>query len=271
VRTVISFAVICLVAFPGYTYAQHAALGGSLESGNSCSVCHTSHPERSTTRSLIQDRDLSDRAAWLRHQATGVSAVSLSCLRCHADASVRQRQPEFARRAVLAPERAFLGFDLGDDHMLGTFDPLIDDYSHRIRGQADPRTEQRRPTILGDTTIVIECTTCHDPHDRVSAIPNVARQHMVCGTCHDLATYLTRHHSGQACSDCHAVHGSAQAGLLMGRGPEETCGRCHGGLGVQSDDGRLGMMAAARGPQIPLSDDHQLGSNCIDCHGAHRR
>jgi predicted CXXCH cytochrome family protein len=264
VRKVVLVTLIWLFAFPRYARAQHAALGASLETGDGCAVCHTTHPGRATTRSLIQDRDLSNRAAWLRHQATGVTAVSLSCLRCHADAGVRQRQPEFARRAARAPERAFLGFDLGDDHLLGAFDPLIGAYS---RGTRDPAG----PTILGDTTIVIECTTCHDPHDRVSAIPDPVRQHMVCGTCHDLATYLTRHHSGQACSDCHAVHGSTQAGLLMGRGPEETCGRCHGGLGVQSDDGRLGMMAAARGPRIPLSDDHQLGANCINCHGAHRR
>jgi hypothetical protein len=125
VRKVVLVTLIWLFAFPRYARAQHAALGASLEAGDGCAVCHTTHPGRATTRSLIQDRDLSNRAAWLRHQATGVTAVSLSCLRCHADAAVRQRQPEFARRAARAPERAFLGFDLGDDHLLGAFDPLI--------------------------------------------------------------------------------------------------------------------------------------------------
>jgi predicted CXXCH cytochrome family protein len=185
-------------------------------------VCHTLHPDRKSTYALILDRDMSQGAAWLRHQATGVTAVSLSCLRCHTSASVRQQQPEFARQAALAPERTLLGFDLGDDHFLGTFDPLMGPHLRGARDPADPRASRGGATILGDTTIVIECTTCHDPHDRVSATPDAAKQRMVCGTCHDLGAYLTRHHSGRACSDCHAVHGSTQAALLVGRGPEET-------------------------------------------------
>jgi predicted CXXCH cytochrome family protein len=273
VRTLTPVTLVWLLAFPGYAHAQHANIrpGGSLETGGGCSVCHTLHPDRKSTYALILDRDMSQGAAWLRHQATGVTAVSLSCLRCHTSASVRQQQPEFARQAALAPERTLLGFDLGDDHFLGTFDPLMGPHLRGARDPADPRASRGGATILGDTTIVIECTTCHDPHDRVSATPDAAKQRMVCGTCHDLGAYLTRHHSGRACSDCHAVHGSTQAALLVGRGPEETCGRCHGGLGVPPSEGRPGFRAAPSGPRLPLSGDHQLGADCVSCHAMHAR
>jgi predicted CXXCH cytochrome family protein len=273
VRALVPVTLVWLFMCPSHLRAQHANIqpGGSLEAGSGCAVCHTLHPDRKSTYALILDRDLSQGAAWLRHQATGVTAVSLSCLRCHTSASVRQQQPEFARQAALAPERALLGFDLGDDHFLGTFDPLMGPYSHGTRDPADPRASRAGAAILGDTTVVIECTTCHDPHDRVSTTPDAGKQRMVCGTCHDLSTYLTRHHSGQACSDCHAVHGSTQVGLLIGRGPEETCGRCHGGLGVPPSNGRPGFLSAPSGPRIPLSGDHQLGSDCTRCHGVHER
>ncbi|UCF40336.1 MAG: hypothetical protein JSW43_11465, partial [Gemmatimonadota bacterium] len=64
---------------------------------------------------------------------------------------------------------------------------------------------------------------------------------------------------------------SLQTGLLVGRGPEETCGRCHGGLSVRPADVRSGLMAAAGGPRMPLSDDHQLSADCLRCHGTHER
>lgn len=251
--------------------AQHTniSLGGA--SANGCAVCHTSHPGRTSTHTLILDRNLSGGGAWLRHQAVGVTASSLSCLRCHTDASVRQQQPEFTRHAAVAPERTFLGFDLGDDHVMGVYDPLMGAYSHGARDPSDPRGAEGAPAILGDTAIVIECTTCHDPHDRVSATPDAGRQRLVCGSCHDLSTYVPRHHAGQACSDCHAVHGSLQAGLLVGRGPEETCGRCHGGLSVGPTDVRGGFLAAATGPRMPLSGDHEMSADCTRCHQAHER
>lgn len=271
-RALVAVALVGQLVLPRPSQAQHARVSPaqSPESPGACGVCHTTHPDGPSAFALILDRQISDRAAWLRHQARGVSQVSLSCLRCHTSSDVRRQQPEFSRRASLASERSFLGFDLGDDHLLGGFDPLLRRSPHAGMGPTDPQGARGSMPILGDTALVIECTTCHDPHDRVSAIPDAAKQRMVCGTCHDLSTYLTRHHSARACSDCHALHGSGQGALLAGRGPEETCGGCHGGLGTLPGENRTGGVAT-RGPPLPLSSGHHLGADCVSCHRVHER
>jgi predicted CXXCH cytochrome family protein len=233
----------------------------------SCRLCHSTHEGAPGSAGLVTGEDRGQER-WLQMYAPGAGAVTLSCLRCHLTEAERVRQPEFSYMAPLTDQSTFIGTDLGNDHPLGSLDrlslvPRVD--------LSDPR--QMRPTDLSLAArhTVIECTTCHDPHDRVSGKPDALKQREVCGACHDPATYQYESHSDQACSECHSMHGAARQTLLADQDASRLCGRCHlaGSSMRASEDAGSGSVRPA---PIPTSGEgHELGGDCLACHGGHQR
>jgi predicted CXXCH cytochrome family protein len=178
------------------------------------------------------------------------------------------RQGEFAQAAPTSAGPTFLGMELGDDHPLGSLERFS--ASPRL-DLSDPRRMRPLDLTLSGRRGVIECTTCHDPHDRVSTKPDAIEQRQICSVCHDPATYEYEGHTEQACSDCHALHGGAIGVLLAEQDPSRLCGRCHLSLAPPStlEEARRNP---ARTPPAPMpGDEHVPGADCLGCHTAHKR
>lgn len=236
--------------------------------GSGCQLCHGSHEVGGPGGHNLKSGDLGPgRADWVTAQAPGIGFRSLSCLRCHTTPSVRQRQREFAGlTAGRTRDAGYLGFDLTDDHVLGRIDP--DALERRLQVWRDPRGYPRKPEMIVGGEALIECTTCHDPHDRVSSIPRPNQERTICTRCHETATYVFSSHSDQACSDCHRLHGSVQAALLAETDVAAVCWRCHG-LGVTWSRPDSGLRSLLQLRATPLAF-HGREGECRDCHLIHR-
>ena len=105
----------------------------------------------------------------------------------------------------------------------------------------------------------VPCAGCHQVHTPVDRVRSAATQSEVCGTCHtrERAASLTSsahplRDGRMACSDCHAVHGSAGDALLAQPAVNDTCFTCH---------------ADKRGPF--LWEHAPAAEDCTLCHAPH--
>ncbi len=108
-------------------------------------------------------------------------------------------------------------------------------------------------------TADVPCASCHTVHVEHDPVLTKATEPQVCASCH------TRQHAesqlpsahpvryGQmACSECHAVHGTADSALLRRGSVNETCYTCH---------------AEKRGPF--LWEHAPVAEDCTQCHRPH--
>ena len=245
----LALALAALVAVARPALAQHAADPVVAQPG--CDVCHGSHGTTSSSLNLKLD----DVQVW---GAENLGETSRSCLRCHASAAVRARQPELAGRASGAGGARLLGSDLSKQHLVGRRSPLGPSYGPRTGAPGAMRV---------DAATGVECAACHDPHDRTSAIPQPQAEARVCGECHVVVTARAGHEA-LICSDCHMMHPPvASPRLMRGAGADAACRNCHlasGGPGADAPSPRRPLTPAHRGDaQLPAG-------RCTDCHGAHR-
>ena len=248
--------------------AQHGPQVIKSSAGfESCRLCHSTHEGAPASAGLVTGEDRGQQR-WLQMHAPGAGSVSLSCLRCHLTEGERLRQPEFAYSAPVATSRSFVGADLGNDHPMGDLDRLS--INARV-DLSDPRQMRPRDLTLAGHRAVIECTTCHDPHDRTSTAPDAIKQREICGACHDPATYQYQGHREQACSDCHSMHGGVRLTLLADQDPSRLCGKCHlPGSSAGPPEGAAGGSASL--PPVPSAGEgHEPGGDCLSCHGTHGR
>ena len=105
----------------------------------------------------------------------------------------------------------------------------------------------------------VSCAACHTVHATSDPVRSSATQTAVCATCHagqrasSLGAFAHPLRDGRmACTDCHAVHGSAADALLTGPTVNDTCFTCH---------------ADKRGPF--LWEHAPAAEDCTLCHAAH--
>jgi predicted CXXCH cytochrome family protein len=273
-RWLIRTALILLLSGPGPLGGQHPdqlVQGLALEN-TGCGFCHGSHPEDRLGISAGGSYAL--RTGFLPQLwgqdspgATDPSPVSRSCLRCHVSQNVRARQPEFVGgAAVSVAEGIYLQTDLSDDHPLGRV-------TDRSRGLVDTSVRDPRITrspILGNRLDpfddhTLECTTCHDPHDRFGGVPDNEAQRRLCGGCHEWTLHRGPGHRSLACTDCHGMHGGSELALLAKRDPDLVCNTCHGGIPVSLEKWRGENISL----QAPRGHFQPPAGRCITCHPVH--
>jgi predicted CXXCH cytochrome family protein len=265
----LGLALVAAVAYAPAAHAQHAEVAAAVSApeASGCGLCHTSHNAGARRFGLRLD-GTSTFEATLAPGSEGPGVVSRSCLRCHSTPDVRALQPGFKGRAV--PEAAggkYLSLDLSDDHPVGrvtrsdwlkTPDPAA---------LAQPRARRNPNPIsgLGPEAVAVECTTCHDPHDRTSAAPGREEQARLCGSCHDAIRYALRQHTAVACTDCHRLHGGEQLNLLAEPTADLLCRSCHDpALAAVARREKLAAL-----PTAPRGHSQPPDGSCLDCHTVH--
>jgi len=260
--------VLALVLLPVRLPAQHAP----QLADRACDLCHASH-EATTGPFNLKAEPLQVWGA----AGGDLGVASRSCMRCHAQAGMRARQPELSAVAMAGQDRGtYLGYDLGDDHPVGTTVLAFgrDAGPRTVRGIGNVRESAlaRRLTPAGRREVEergIECSRCHDPHDPRGPLPSLEREAALCATCHDMAGAAPRQHAGLACSACHRLHGGEPGTLLRVQGGDVACAACHDRGAVPSSTMR------SRVP-IQLAPGHRPGDpraragRCTDCHTVHQ-
>ena len=256
-------ALVCLPAIADAQHATGSAVTGAQYDG--CTLCHGSHPIQSDGYAL-RSGDLGGIAT-----APGLGTASRSCLRCHSTASERVRQPEFSSAPVASVGGKFLQFDLSNDHPLGRVGSasILDEGS----GLEDPVRGLGGSVVLSGgfyDFAQIECTLCHDPHEEYSIIPGPEEQKVLCGSCHDPATYAFESHTSLACGNCHSLHGGYTGDLLAEPTSTVLCQSCHETGGVSSFFSvRSGTSAAVALPPAPRGHARPPDGECTSCHRLH--
>jgi len=78
---------------------------------------------------------------------------------------------------------------------------------------------------------IIQCTSCHDPHERQNRMALGGFNHERCGRCHTDkgGPYVFEHGSlrVEGCSACHTPHGSPNRHMLIFQAVAELCYSCH--------------------------------------------
>jgi predicted CXXCH cytochrome family protein len=265
--------VILALAAAGPLSAQHAEGDPTIQAGEAqgCVLCHGGHTGGAGYGLRV------DGVPGTDVQAPGLGNTSRSCLRCHSTATQRDRQPEFRGRFSDRGTERFLGLDLGDDHPLGRIEQGGATASLNAWG-ANPQAysfDVTAPGYAGGPDAV-ECTLCHDPHDRAGALPDLLEQREICSACHDPTLFLDLAHPDLACTDCHRLHGGRPGDLLASEpDSRQTCLLCHDPSGDQGWDQSFDQRPAeldpsARGMGAPRAHLPPKGGDCVDCHHQHR-
>lgn len=234
-------------------------LPGSPEH-DTCNMCHGAHTDGSAPYTLRTGEPLG--WTYSASSGTGPGPLSQSCLRCHSTPDGRARQRDVAASApVLAPQARYLGSDLGDDHPLGRISSDWGRPGGASNSGAPDRWNaelfDRNGPLGGPVAESLECTTCHDPHDRAGGTAEPERERALCGGCHDPLRYDLSGHTSAACSDCHRLHSGHQPSLLAEPSADVLCLSCHDPGGSRT------RAAAPRGHIEPQS------KSCISCHSVH--
>lgn len=239
-----------LVVWPTLATAQHA----EAILTEACAACHDSHGTASPGAYNLKAGDV---PVWGLAGGGPLEPRSTTCLRCHASEDVRRSQSD----VMLGPGSGrYVGLDLAGQHPLGPLD--------RILGRdALPGDATRRPLFSrfsGREWESVECTSCHDPHQR-GAAPLSGMVTSTCLGCHASTPYRLTH-AELDCQACHDVHTTdPNRRLLAGPGADSQCRECHvgGGLASGADAGGL------RAPEAHPSEPQTAGAPCLGCHGVH--
>jgi predicted CXXCH cytochrome family protein len=168
------------LVFSTPAFGQVAALAGTphdfrfptspgLAPGNACTTCHL------TVVATLDPPTRSDGSVppAPTRQPAGPGPTSLICLSCH-DGTMR----DVGVRSTLS-----LGTDLSDDHPVGRWYDLQP--SRGLRPVSIPLDAGLR-LIAEDSGYLVECVTCHDPHDnrRGNFLRMTNEGSVLCLTCH---------------------------------------------------------------------------------------
>ena len=257
---VAGLAMLVALCVPTCLEAQHPTGAAMLAPEyEGCNLCHGPHSGQRNGGSIAG--------------APGLGAASRSCLRCHWTASERMRQPEFSA-VPTAVHGKYLQYDLTDDHPLGQVSrqSILEDTSPLV----DPTRSLRATVLVGpgvnDNDLgQIECILCHDPHDRHSVIPRTEELGILCGTCHDPASYAFAGHTSLACGNCHSLHGGHDGRLLAERTSTVLCQSCHesGGMSL-TESLDVSPTAVVQLPPAPRGHERAPEGECISCHQLHK-
>jgi predicted CXXCH cytochrome family protein len=275
-----------------------------------CIFCHTPHGAR-TNAPLWNRRD--SAAFYQPYDSPTITAKpgqptgsSKLCLSCH-DGTVAmgdlvsEGSPiAMSGGGTMPPGGSRIGTDLRDDH------PVSFSYAaslSRPRGELAP-PHSWDPAIKLDPHGMLQCTTCHDPHDNqwdkflVMDNTNAA----LCRECHVIDQFDNSPHAlstktwngggkdpwphtdntdvaSNACMNCHqSHHAPSQAELLTAARDEQLCLNCHDGSVADAGVG-ASFRKPYRHPIVETSSGHRPGEmlsgtaghvTCVDCHNPHK-
>lgn len=289
---------------------------GTIKSTNKdeiCIFCHAPHKARRDIPYLWNREDSTVnytpyQSSTLYAKVGQPSGASKKCLSCHdgtiALGSLLSLSTEVSmvggiRFMPEGPKK--LGTDLSDDHPISF---LYDGSLALSNGQLrDPSALP--PGIKLDRSGLLQCTSCHDPHNndygKFLVSPN--QYSSLCAACHNptgwpgsahatssatnggngpnpwpYAPYKTVAENG--CENCHHPHGaSGRQRLLNSAIEEENCLNCHNG-NVASKDIQTELKKTYRHPvesTVGVHDPKEdftravgIHVECPDCHNPHR-
>lgn len=275
-----------------------------------CIFCHT--PHNSSTQAPLWNRydsgalytpyDSPTTHATIG-QPTGASKLCLSCHDGTMALGMVRSQPtpiSFAGALSTLPTGdANLGTDLSDDHPISfSYDASLASANGELR---DPATLP--PDVPLDANGLLQCTTCHDPHDdqfgNFLVMNNSASA--LCVTCHDKAFWADAIHrtspatwngsgvdpwphtdetsvAANACENCHQPHSAGTGHALLNFADEESnCFSCHNGnvangnLVAEFQRASVHPVTATTGVHTPVEDPVNPSRHveCADCHNPH--
>ncbi|MCK4951484.1 MAG: hypothetical protein KAS48_06675, partial [Gammaproteobacteria bacterium] len=285
----------------------------SISEEQVCIFCHTPHQARRDIPYLWNREDTT--ATFTTYESSTMyatvgqpSGASKQCLSCHdgtiALGAVLSSPSEipFAGGIRFMPDGATkLGTDISDDHPVSfLFDETL----------AVTNGELVSPSLLTgniklDQSGLVQCSSCHDPHDDVNGkfLVQSNRYSAICTSCHDRTDWITSSHAnstagwnGQgadpwthtdytsvdenACENCHRPHTAGRhARLLNYPAEEDNCLACHNGnVAAKNIESELlktyvhpvqnytGVHDAAEDYSTSVSTHVE----CADCHNPHR-
>lgn len=274
-----------------------------------CIFCHTPHSanpaaphwNRPSNGAIYTPYSSSTTKATIG-QPTGSSKL---CLSCHdgtvALGMVVSRAPiEFAGAIRGMPRgRANLGTDLSDDHPVSF---VYDNALAMVKGELNSPSALDRAVRL-DADGMMQCTTCHDPHDdefgKFLVKDNAASA--LCLSCHNKDNWLGSVHQtsdavwngvgidpwpysdettveANACGSCHTSHDAgSDERLLLYAEEEENCYSCHSGnvadTNIRAEFNKISIhpVASTTGVHDPTESlvNPPRHVECIDCHDPH--
>ena len=189
-----------------------------------CGDCHGAHP--SDPLSVL----LRGGSSVLAGQFPNLSLVSERCLACHG--VEEDRQQTSSDRPVPLVGAVYLGPSTSEDHTLGQEQP------------EDP---------------VVNCTTCHDPHQPWEVTQQTETLDQACLQCHS-PDRDRGVHALLSCGICHRVHNGPQK-LFREADLDNICGACHLGAPTPVYPG----IEPVPGPPV-----HSMPQgSCKKCHTEH--
>lgn len=279
-----------------------------------CIFCHTPHQARGDIPYLWNREDpttgFTTYDSSTMYATVGQpSGASMLCLSCH-DGTIalgavlsRAQEIPFAGGIRFMPEgQAKIGSDISDDHPVSF---LYDEALAAING------ELVSPSLLTgevklDKTGMLQCTSCHDPHDDVYGKFLVASNSFsgLCIRCHDRTDWSISSHATStalwngaggdpwthteftsvdenACENCHRPHTAGGSDRLLNQLIEEdNCLVCHSG-NVAAKDIEADLIKTYRHPVQNYISVHDAAEDfssglvsdhveCVDCHNPHR-
>jgi predicted CXXCH cytochrome family protein len=274
-----------------------------------CIFCHTPHTanpaaphwNRPSSGAIYTPYNSSTAKASFG-QPTGSSKL---CLSCHdgtvALGMIISKAPiEFAGGMRKMPRgRANLETDLSDDHPISF---VYDTALTAVNGELnDPGTLDS--AVRMDAGGMMQCTTCHDPHDDSFGqfLVKDNASSALCMECHNKNHWLESDHyssmatwngsgtdpwphseettvAGNACGSCHTPHDAgSDERLLHFAEEEENCYSCHNGnvartnIEAEFEKSSIHPITLTAGVHDPM--EHPVNAprhvECADCHNPH--
>lgn len=166
--------------------------GQQQATNQTCIYCHTPHAARTNTVPLW-NRSLDSLGTFTMYSSatlnnaigTRPGNISIACLSCHDGVGAVSNYGAVTGKTDVIGAGAFrIGTNLSDDHPVGL--TIVDGGDPDIKAVA---TIKATVPLFGAGANMLECATCHEPHDRgASGIGDFLRvttaASAICTTCH---------------------------------------------------------------------------------------
>ncbi len=188
---------------------------------SSCTACHTGATEHMAT----------EGEGPIFSFAGSPAENSQVCLGCHSDNHSRFANSDHAKAGLdcldchdshaREPREASALFDLGDRPSATCAE------CHNTVFAQFGATERGHRIEEG----VLECTSCHNPHERSARVALGGFKQQQCAQCHvdKNGPWVFEHPAGrtEGCASCHSPHGSPNRHMLNFQAVAEQCYSCH--------------------------------------------
>lgn len=215
-------------------HGHHSALdteglASRADAGFSCAACHgdpTKHLAEGTAGTIFAfaDEDSSiDRSSRCltchatehpKFQASAHAKAGLACNNCHAS---HDQKADWNLRGNRQEEPLFPEYPEGSATCSSCHSAVFAEFEFNERHRLQEG--------------VLECASCHNPHEPQTRVLLGGFKQQACTTCHadKDGPFVFEHGSSrvEGCTACHAVHGSPNRHMLAFQSVADTCYSCH--------------------------------------------